>query len=210
MPSFKERQAEEKKQKELEKQADDILQNKLDRKTASTPTLDEVVASIPRWKYGGIFNLSDGEVHYRVTIPDLGRVIHCHTSNTGHVLTRAHMKPKIREVGGDTGAIKAAAEKGKLTKHGAHGLEQVGVWEAKGVPSELEQLVRDRLKNGNYAASLVAAATNMQDIELTFYAYTKSNNGWGPFSLADRGKHRQIVQAIVNISGEIIFPCPPL
>jgi len=209
MPSFKERQAEEKRQRELEGQADDLLQNKLDRKTQATPSLQQVITSIPRWKYGGVFNLPDGEVHYRVTIPDLGRVIHCHTSNTGHVLTRAHMKPKIREVGADTQVIKAAAQKGKLTYHTEDGLKHRDLQDASGVPSELEQIVRDKLRNGDYAAKLAAAATNMEDIEYTFYADGKTNNGWGPFSQAIRVQHRQVVDAIRALSAEVLFPCPP-
>lgn len=208
MPKFKETQAEAKRQQKLNDDAEGILQNKLDRKTQGTPTIDAILASRGCWKYGGIFNMPDGQVHYRITIPDLGRVIHCHTSNAGHVLTRAHTKPKIREVGLDDSSISAAAKKGNLTRNTPRGLERVSVQNAKGIPAELEQLVRVKLMNGGYAAAIVQAAQSMQDIELTFYADTKSNKGWGPDPVADRQKYRQVIQAITALSAEILFACP--
>jgi hypothetical protein len=212
--AFRARQAEEKQRtqeeekKELESQADALLQNKLDRKTGDKPTLQQVVTSIPCWKYGGIFNLHDNQFHYRITIPDLGRVLHCHTRENGKVLTRVHMKPKIRECGFDAGKIKAAAAKGKLTRHTENGLKTVKVENAKGIPSELEQIIRNKLMNGDYASKLATHAASMADSEYTFFAVEKSNKGWGPLSRAIRLNHKKVVEEIIALSTEIQFPCP--
>jgi len=208
MPNFKDLQAQKKRELELDHEAEEVLQNKVERKTQGAPTLDAILASRSCWKYGGVFNMSDGEVHYRITIPDLGRVIHCHTRNAGHVLTRAHLKPKIREVGADASTISTAAQKGKLTRHTADGLEDVDVRNARGISSELEQIVRDKLRNGGYATQIVDAALHMQDIEWTFYADTKSNGGWGPEPMADRRKFRQVILEIKDLSPEVLFDCP--
>lgn len=192
----------------LQEEARDYIQLKLDRKTRCIPTLDEIVLSEGCWKYGGTFAMGDGEVHHRITIPHLGRVIHCHTKDLGKVLTRAHLKPKIREV--NYGVIASNAEDGFMTRADPKKqLTTVPVWKAKGITKDpLRDLVKAKLKSGGYSFAIREAAHQLDECEYTFYAEEKSNNGWGPVSLAIRTQYREIVKSIVAVSDKIEFPCP--
>jgi hypothetical protein len=200
MPRFD--KEEEKAKRAADAEAEDILQNKIDRKTSAAPSLDQVV--VAAFKYGGIFKMKDLEVHYRITIPDLGRVIHCHTEHGGTVLTKAHMKPKIRETGTEATVIREAATRGKLTRHDAdQGLARV---DTTYVEYRLNEAVRQKLIHGNYAQALIDGALELGDYELNFYSQNRAGDPWG--AKPDKPKHRQIIQKVINSSAEILFRLP--
>ncbi len=188
--------------KEAEAEAERILQDKIDRKTSKAPTLDEVLAA--DFKYGGIFKMNDLNVHYRITIPQLGRVIHCHTEHGGKVLTKAHMKPKIRETGLEEPVIREAAKTGKLTRHDFD--KSLVKVETTYLDNNLNEAVRQKLINGNYAQALIDGAFKLGEYELNFYSVHREGNFWGGYP--DRAKHKQIVQKIIDLSDEILFKLP--
>jgi hypothetical protein len=200
MPRFN--KAEEKEKREADARAEDILQSKIDRKTSAAPSLDQVM--VAAFKYGGIFKMKDLEVHYRITIPALGRVIHCHTKYGGTVLTKAHMKPKIRETGSEHTAIREAAIRGKLTRHDAD--QRLARVDTTYKDPHVNEAVRQKLMHGNYAQALIDGALNLGDYELYFYSLNRAGDPWG--AKPEKPKHRQIIQKVINSSAEILFRLP--
>jgi hypothetical protein len=200
MPRFN--KEEEKDKRVADARAEEILQNKIDRKTSAAPSLDQVM--VADFKYGGIFKMNDLEVHYRITIPALGRVIHCHTKHGGTVLTKAHMKPKIRETGSEHTAIREAAIRGKLTRHDAD--QRLARVDTTYEGYHVNEAVRQKLMHGNYAQALIDGALNLGDYELYFYSLNRAGDPWG--AKPEKPKHRQIIQKVINSSAEILFRLP--
>jgi hypothetical protein len=200
MPRFN--KEEEKDKRVADARAEEILQNKIDRKTSAAPSLDQVM--VADFKYGGIFKMNDLEVHYRITIPALGRVIHCHTKHGGTVLTKAHMKPKIRETGSEHTAIREAAIRGKLTRHDAD--QRLARVDTTYKDPHVNEAVRQKLMHGNYAQALIDGALNLGDYELYFYSLNRAGDPWG--AKPEKPKHRQIIQKVINSSAEILFRLP--
>jgi hypothetical protein len=200
MPRFN--KEEEKDKRVADARAEEILQSKIDRKTSAAPSLDQVMVAV--FKYGGIFKMKDLEVHYRITIPVLGRVIHCHTKHGGTVLTKAHMKPKIRETGSEHTAIREAAIRGKLTRHDAD--QRLARVDTTYKDPHVNEAVRQKLMHGNYAQALIDGALNLGDYELYFYSLNRAGDPWG--AKPEKPKHRQIIQKVINSSAEILFRLP--
>lgn len=200
MPHFSKQ--ENKAKREAEEQAEQILQDKIDRKTSGAPSINAVLAA--QFKYGGVFKMNDGEIHYRITIPELGRVIHCHTEVNGTVLTKAHMKPKIKEQPGASTTIGNAAKLGQFTRNAPdEGLVAV---HTTYVNDHLNEAVRNKLMKGTYATALQDGALKLQEYEWNFYSKYRNGSFWG--AKAERLGNKKVIERIKALSPEILFNLP--
>ena len=131
-------------------------------------------------------------------------MIHCHTEHGGTVLTKAHMKPKIRETGSEATVIRQAANEGKFTRHDlGKGLVKV---DTTYLDNYVNEAVRQKLMQGTYAQALIDGALKLDQYELNFYSVHRGGSPWGAY--ADGLKHKQIIRTIINLSDEILFALP--